>query len=329
MKKLIFILLLLLLSPQVVMAQSQPWCGLNDLYFQHNTTTLPVGYEELINFPSGNTEITESVTVINTGGPLLIDNYITPDGSIQDADVLEPGTRMYHVFAYVSSSVGVTQLNFTAFRRFVNGSEQNFYTALSGDIDNLAVEKIDFMYVSQTPLVLNPTDRLGVRVSANTTHSSPITVYWVYQGTTHASMFASGFFNCPTSTSPTGGVESYAYSPSSATPLSGWIVVAITAISLFVLAFYFKLRDENGEISKERIIFSIVSTAVSGIAAYLSLEIIIPSGTAISVVYQEPVIAILFAITSIISFANLVYCIMQPEVLKPDNKDYKNNGGNE
>jgi hypothetical protein len=327
MKKLIFILLLLLLVPQVAMAQSQPWCSLNEAYFQHNASTTPVGYEELINYPSGNAEVIETVSVINTGGPVLIDNYIMPIGSLASADALEPGLRRYRIYAYVSSNVGVTQLNFTAFQRFANGTEQNFYTALSGDIDALTVSEYDFNYVSQNALPLSSTDRLGVRVSANTTHSAPITVYWVYQGSTHASMFVTGFFSCPSS--PTGGVESYAYSPSSATPLSGWIVVAITAISLFVLAFYFKLRDENGEISKERIIFSIVSTAVSGIAAYLSLEIIIPSGTAISVVYQEPVIAILFAITSIISFANLVYCIMQPEVLKPDNNDYKNNGGNE
>ena len=321
MKKtvLIFIALCLLIG----CAQStNQWCGLQDAYFNNTALGDLTGYETLMNFPSGSPEITESITVINTGGTKLIDTYIMPAGSLANTLSLDSGLRRYRIYAYVSSATGTTQLNFTAFRRFVNGTEQDFYTALSGDINDLTVTEYDFNYVLQNTLMLNPTDRLGVRVSANTTHSSPITVYWVYQGSLHTSMFETGYFECPTP-STTNTNESYAYSPSGATPLSEWIVVALTAIALFVCAFYFKLRNEYGEISKERIVFSIVSTVVGGIAAYLSLEIIIPSGgMATSVVYQETVIAILFVMTSIISFANFIYSIIQPEIIKPKKKDY-------
>lgn len=326
MKKILFILVSVLLLMGCAQAAVNQWCGLQDAYFNNTAGSEPTGYETLMNFPSGSAEIIESTTVINTGGPKLLDTYIMPAGSLANTLALDAGLRRYQIYAYVDSAVGVTQLNFTAFRRFANGTEQNFYTALSGDIDALTVTEYDFNYVSQNTLILSPTDRLGVRVTANTTHSSPITVYWVYQGSLHTSMLFTGYFECPAA--PTNVNESYAYSPSRATPLSEWVVVALTAIALFICAFYLRLRNEDGEISKERIIFSIVSSVVCGLAAYLSLEIIIPSGgLATSVVYQLPIIAILFAMASILAFANFIYCTMQKDMVKPDKKDYKNDNG--
>lgn len=175
----------------------QPWCGSQNLYFQNNASISPAGYEELINFPSGNAEVIENVSVINTGGPKLIDNYIGPINSLNGVSQLDAGLRRYRVYAYVSSNVGTTQLNFTKFVRHADGSETNIYTALSGDIDALTVTEYDFNHVMIADLPLNSTDRIGIRVSANTTHSAPISVYWVYQGTTHTSMLDSGFFVCP------------------------------------------------------------------------------------------------------------------------------------
>lgn len=323
MKKLLFVFIIALLSLSCVVCANQPWCGTQQLYFQHNSSISPAGYEELINFPSGNPEIIENVSVIGTGGPVLIDNYISPIGSMNGVTTLDAGLRRYRIYAYVSGASGVTQLNFTKFVRHADGSETNIYTALSGDIDALSVAERDFSFVMTSDLSLNSTDRLGIRVSANTTHSAPIFVYWVYQGATHTSMLDSGFFVCPGA--PTNYNESYAYSPSKATPLTEWIVVALTALVLFICAFYLRLRNEDGEISKERIVFSIVSSVVCGLAAYLSLEIIIPSnGLATSVVYQLPVIAILFTILSVLAFANFIYCIMQKDMVQPDKKDYNN-----
>lgn len=197
-----WILFLALVCIVVSVPAQQTWCGVQTLYFQHNASTSPAGYEELINYPSGNPEVDESVTVINTGGPVLIDNYIIPEGSLKGTSALLEGLRRYRFYSYVSGASGVTQLNFTAFRRFANGTEQNFYTSMSGDIDALTVTEYDVNYVSQANLVLNPTDRLGIRVTANTSHSAPITIHWVYQGTAHASHFESGYFVCEGDSQP-------------------------------------------------------------------------------------------------------------------------------
>jgi hypothetical protein len=218
-----------------VVAQQQSWCGIQTLYFQHNESTSPPGYEELIDYPSGNPEVDESVTVVNTGGLALIDNYIMPEGSMKSTEALLPGLRRYRFYSYVSGASGVTTLNFTAFRRFDNGTEQNFYSARSDDIDALAVTEYDLNYVSQSTLQINPTDRLGIRVYASTTHSAPITVHWVYQGTAHASHFESGYFVCPPQNVPV-------YVQAIRQPLSACVIVGSILLAGLIIAY--KKRKE-------------------------------------------------------------------------------------
>ena len=178
--------------------QRQSVCGVQTLYFQHNESTSPPGYEELINYPSGNPEVDENITIKNTDGLVLIDNYIMPEGSLSGTTALLDGLRRYRFYSYVDGASGVTTLNFTAFRRYADGTEQNFYSAQSEDINSLTVLEYDLNYVSQNVLYLNPTDRLGIRVYGMTTHSAPIKLHWVYQGASHASHFESGYFVCPT-----------------------------------------------------------------------------------------------------------------------------------
>jgi hypothetical protein len=224
---LLWIAAILFIPSITVTAQTQSWCGIQTLYFQHNASTSPVGYEELINYPSGNTEVDEQITVTNTGGPVLIDNYIMPEESLTTTTMLDRGLRVYRYYSYVSSATGITQLNFTAFKRFANGTEINFYTAMSGDIDGLTVSEYTFNYVSQLPVKINSTDRLGIRVTANTSHSSPIVIHWVYQGSLHTSNFESGYFEC--SEIPT--VRVIPNSPVNNIPVPVWIPLLAIAIA--------------------------------------------------------------------------------------------------
>jgi hypothetical protein len=222
------------------MAQSQSWCGTQTLYFQNNESTSPTGYEELINYPSGNTEKDESVTIKNTNGPVLIDNYIIPEGSMVNTIELEQGLRRYRYYAYVDSAVGVSQLNFTAFKRFSNGTEINFYTAMSGDIDSLTVTEYNLNYVSQNNLPIGPQDRLGIRVTANTTHSSLVTIHWVYQGSIHTSHFESGYFVCEEP-----ATQNYAANYAEQEPISPFIPMAAVIFSMIAIAAYNNRRREE------------------------------------------------------------------------------------
>ena len=185
----------------VVSAQTSV-CGQQTLYFQHQNTPDIPGYEELMNFPSGNAQVDENITIKNTDGPVLIDAYIMPAGSVADSTILMKGLRTFRTFHYVDGASGTTQINFTAFQRFSNGTEVVFYSQLTDDINALTATDYTTYRVSQQDLVLHPTDRLGIKIYGQTTHSSYVKLHFIYQGTTNTSHFESGFFECPTTTIP-------------------------------------------------------------------------------------------------------------------------------
>jgi hypothetical protein len=197
MKQLFVIVCAFLLCVIPVVAQPQSSCGSLTLYFQHNESTSPAGYEELIAYPSGNPEVDESITIQSSNGPVLIDAYIMPEGSLAQTSELLRGLRTFLTYHYVSTASGTTQINFTAFQRFANGTEVVFYSQLTDDINALTVTDYTTYRVSQADLIVSPTDRLGIKIYGQTTHPSPVVLHFVYQGSVHASHFESGYFVCP------------------------------------------------------------------------------------------------------------------------------------
>lgn len=197
MKLGILAILLILLASPVLAQMEQPWCGITTLYFQHNETT-PVGYEELINRPSGGTEVDENVTIKASDGWVLIDTYITPVGALDETTSDLAGLRRYRFYSYVSGASGTTQLNFTPYLYRNNSLYQKFYSVETEDINSLTVTEYLQSYVSNTTLYLQPGDRIAIQVWARTTLPSYISVHWVYQGSDHTSHIESGYFVCYT-----------------------------------------------------------------------------------------------------------------------------------
>ena len=308
-----------------------PITGDVNFFFWNDSSDFGITYNKLATYPQLQDEVIYSATVSQSTGEKTIASFISepfPTGKI-----LEPGLTRYRMYLNTSSDVGITTFNFIPYNVSSTGIETRMFFGVPQTVDINTQVSSEYLvsYARRNYTYFLPGERLLIRANLSTTSVVSRTGYISVAGTTSASMVQIGYWmdtqNESYAYSPN---ESYAYSPSGATPLTQWIVVALTAIALFVCAFYFKMRNEDGEISKERIVFSIVSTVVCGIAAYLSLEIIIPSGgLATSVVYQEPVIAILFIMASIISFANFIYCITQKDMLKPEKKDYKNDGEGE
>lgn len=200
-KRVVLALVLISFLFGLASAQEQPWCGITTLYFQQNTTgaSLP-GYEELINRPSGNTEIDESLTISSANSWVEFDRYMTPefalDGTAEDLE----GLRRYRFYSYVSSNVGTTQLNFTPYIYRNGALIDKFYSAESEDINSLTVNEYLLSHVSNTSWYFQKGDRIVIIVSAKTTQPAPITVHWVYQGATHTSHVESGYFVCEEST---------------------------------------------------------------------------------------------------------------------------------
>lgn len=116
--------------------------------------------------------------------------------------------------------------------------------------------------------------------------------------------------------------ETFTYSTMNSTPEFVWMIMALVAVAFFILAFSHKLRDEDGSISTVRVAFSLFGSVICGIVAYLSLVIDVNTGSQTHALYQSPVVAIIFVIFSITLFANFVYSIIAPEMIKPSKDDY-------
>jgi len=215
------------------------YCGTQHLYFQNNTNMTPEGYNELINYPSGDPEVDTSITIKNTDGPVLLGTYIMSEGSLSGISALLKGLRRYHYYTYVDSAVGTTTLNFTAFRRVSNGTEQDFYSIQTPDIDDLAVTEHDMNYASPNTLTLDPTERLGIKVYGTTTHSSPIVLHFVYQGELYASYFETGYFVCPVVSGGGGGN----INPVGNYMALTFIAIGIASLGLFVAVYALRRRQ--------------------------------------------------------------------------------------
>jgi hypothetical protein len=130
--------------------------------------------------------------------------------------------------------------------------------------------------------------------------------------------------------------STYSISSQPYTPFPLWVAVAGAAIIFLVLCFAYKLRGIDGRVSSERIAYSLIAGIVNGTAAWLSVQIAIPSsvaemsGTSSGLVvvqnytvYSQAEIVILFIIFSMIAFANFVYTFMQPELLVPEKDEMR------
>jgi hypothetical protein len=129
--------------------------------------------------------------------------------------------------------------------------------------------------------------------------------------------------------------STYAYNSQPYTPFVLWIVVIAAALAFLILCFAYSMRDQNGRVSPQRLLFSILATITNGIAALISINIAVPSSVAETItdlgsgstllvvvqnytVYTQLEIVILFVVFGVLALANIVYTLNQPELIKPD-----------
>lgn len=192
-------------TPTVTVTPAPPtpgaqWCGLQDIFFQHDGSDI-AGYENWINFPSGNPEVDENVTLTNESWN-LVDSYITPQ-NLPNVNLIQAGLRTYYLYAYASTAAGTNTINVTLFKRNTSGFETKLYSVESGDVDASTVTLYTVPYASSVNLTLDATDRLVAKVYVKKTTAGNVQFHWIYQGTAHASYVRSGYFVCAAPSTPT------------------------------------------------------------------------------------------------------------------------------
>lgn len=113
----------------------------------------------------------------------------------------------------------------------------------------------------------------------------------------------------------------YTYATSGATPVYMWAVLALAAIVIMICAFSQRMRQENGSLNTERIVFSLFGGVLNIFVAYLSLVVDVPTGSSAHTLYNGGGIPVIFVIFGLLCFTNFVYSIMAPEVLEVDKKE--------
>jgi hypothetical protein len=290
-----------------------------NFFFWNDSSTYGSGYSKLSTYPQLQDTTTFSVDISQSTGPKTIASFITdpfPNGI-----VMAPGMTRFRPFLNVSSDVGLTTFEFITYNVSTSGVENKMWYGVARTIDISSLTPTEYLssYSRRNYTYFLPGERLLLRVNASTTSVASRKAYISVAGTGTASMATMGYWLNPyATTNPTNGNESFAYSPTGATPMPVWFIFVFGALLFFAGSFLFKPRYADGKVSSERIVFSLLSTVACAVCAIASLEIVSPSGVAVSIVYQQPVITILFVVLSILSFANFVYSAMKSDIIVPD-----------
>ena len=116
--------------------------------------------------------------------------------------------------------------------------------------------------------------------------------------------------------------ETFQYSTQGATPELVLIVLSIASFVFIAIAFAHKLRDDDGSISTERVVFSLIGSILCFITAYSSLVVDVLTGFQTHILHQPTVLSILFVLLGMILFVNFIYSIVAPEMVAPNTKQY-------
>lgn len=113
----------------------------------------------------------------------------------------------------------------------------------------------------------------------------------------------------------------YTYATSGATPAYMWVIIALAAIAIMICAFSQRMRQENGSLNTERIVFSLVGGVINVFVAYLSLVVDVPTGSSTHTLYNGGGAPVIFVIFALLCFVNFAYSILAPEILESDKKE--------
>lgn len=153
-----------------------------------NTASDVGGYDSLLGHATGSeSDLTAAVT--SGGGQVLIQAFATAVGD-PDVVLIPAGLWSFNVYRYTSLTGAFTSgLVFKVYSRTAGGSETLQFTATSANIQNTSVGLEVVTFNVPNDIAIGATDRLVVKVYAQTTSIASATIHFVFDGTTHASQF--------------------------------------------------------------------------------------------------------------------------------------------
>lgn len=116
---------------------------------------------------------TEIIAQVDNVEPVLVQEYIF-DGDVV-ADFIPAGEWQFSFSRKVDNNAGETKLKFELFKRSSLGIETILFSKYSNEINDVIYTNENIIFI-ESPYVVEPTDRIGLRVYAETTRNSLTTV---------------------------------------------------------------------------------------------------------------------------------------------------------
>lgn len=170
-------------APQVAAGSAQ-W-----LYPWSASSTTNSAYLKLDYQPQSISEVSATVTV-PSGTPVLIGTWIY-DSEYGDTSV-PAGEWTVDFFSSLDSTVGNTWITATVFARTSTGIETSLFTLTLPDVNSTSIVEQVKKTISQAYAV-NATDKIGVKIYANTDAATPKTLTFYWGDATHYSRYSGPF----------------------------------------------------------------------------------------------------------------------------------------
>jgi hypothetical protein len=156
-------------------------------YFRQTNSDIS-GYESLQpDTPDADPQDDMTAVVVNTSGQVIIEEFATDSGD-PDLTEIPAGEYEFRFWAYVSDASGSTNLVFKVYKRNTGGTETLLFEIDSPEINATSSNYYTALSIAVSPLDIDATDRIVVKVYAETTHTSNVTAHFLHSGATPSSI---------------------------------------------------------------------------------------------------------------------------------------------
>lgn len=155
------------------------------VYGFSNTSSDIATYDNLLGADSSS-EIDTSVSVNSGSGLTLIQAFATQFDA-PNVSVIPAGRWDFDYYTYVGNTGGTSTLTFQVYTRTIGGSETLLFSVTGSPITSTSLTSSTVSFSYPTDTQINTTDRIVVKVLAQTTSVPNRTIHFVFGGTVHAS----------------------------------------------------------------------------------------------------------------------------------------------
>jgi hypothetical protein len=157
-------------------------------YFSQATPDIE-NYETLQpDIPDDNPQDLMSTTITASSGPTIIEEFVT-DANDPGVTELPAGEYEFRFWASVSDAADVSTLKFDVYTRTQPGGvETLLFSTIAAEVNSLTPSFHTVLVVNTAPTVLDETDRIVIKVIAETTSATAKTVTFAHSGNTPSSI---------------------------------------------------------------------------------------------------------------------------------------------